>query len=197
MPVAHRHLHRLMAEQLGDGPQRGPAHHQPGRERVPKVVPREVLDLGELQGGVEAVLDVLYGLADLRPRRVREYVRRFGLRLPKRPLRDPSYRAGPAFTRGRSPVHRTFGGTAAGSYRASNPAVPDRRYSTVSATAGRKGISRRAAEYPALTAQFPRSTSPSGRRLRRAGRTGAFRYGAWHLLTIDSDPFATMVTGTN
>jgi len=80
--VAHRHLHGLVAEQLGDGPQRGPAHHQPGRERVPQVVPREVLDLGELQGGVEAVLDVLHGLADLRPRRVRKHVR--GLGLPRR-----------------------------------------------------------------------------------------------------------------
>jgi hypothetical protein len=48
-----------MAEQLGDGAQRGPAHHQPGRERVPQAVPGEVFDLGQLQSGVESVLDVL------------------------------------------------------------------------------------------------------------------------------------------
>ena len=48
MRVAHRHLERLVAEQLGDAPERGAAHHQPRGERVSEVVPGEVPDLSLL-----------------------------------------------------------------------------------------------------------------------------------------------------
>ena len=64
-----------MAEQLGDAAERGAAHHQPRREGVPEVVPGEVFDAGELQGGAEAVLDVMHRFARRLAELVREDVR--------------------------------------------------------------------------------------------------------------------------
>ena len=50
------HLHRLVAAQRGDGAPGGAAHHQPRRERVPQVVPRDVLNPGELEGAWQPFL---------------------------------------------------------------------------------------------------------------------------------------------
>ena len=55
-----------MTEELGHGAQGSALHDQPGRERVPKIVPGEVFDLRHLKCGVKAILDVpdrLSGLA--------------------------------------------------------------------------------------------------------------------------------------
>jgi len=57
--VAHRHLQRLVAEQLGNGTQLGAAHHQPGREGVPQIVKAEVFEEGVLDRRVKAPLQVL------------------------------------------------------------------------------------------------------------------------------------------
>jgi hypothetical protein len=46
-----------MAEEFGDGAQRCALHDQPGRERVPEVVPGEVLALSDLESRVEGVLE--------------------------------------------------------------------------------------------------------------------------------------------
>ena len=46
---------------------------------MPQVVPGEFLDTGELQRGVETVLDVLHGFAGVRAGLVREDVLRVGL----------------------------------------------------------------------------------------------------------------------
>jgi hypothetical protein len=42
---------------------------------VPQIMPREVFDFGDLDGRVEAVLDILNRLAGVATRRMREHVR--------------------------------------------------------------------------------------------------------------------------
>ncbi|MGB7219105.1 MAG: hypothetical protein WBD07_09885 [Vicinamibacterales bacterium] len=66
-----------MAEQLGDAAQRRTAHHEPGRKGVPQIVPREVRDIGEFQGSVKPVLDVLDRLTRARAGLVWEHPRTF------------------------------------------------------------------------------------------------------------------------
>jgi len=71
MRVAHRHLHRRMAEEFRDRPQRGAAHHQPRGEGVSQIVPGEVLDPGHLERGVGLAC---YDVPRSRPYRCPGYV---------------------------------------------------------------------------------------------------------------------------
>ena len=65
MAVAHRHLERLVAEELLDGPEVHARHDEVARERVAEIVPAEVADLRRraraLEGGVER--RVAHGIA--------------------------------------------------------------------------------------------------------------------------------------
>jgi len=49
MRVAHHHPQPAVAEELGDRTQRRAFHHQPGRKRVPEIMPGEVGNAGELE----------------------------------------------------------------------------------------------------------------------------------------------------
>jgi hypothetical protein len=74
--VAHHHPQALVAEQFRDGAKAHPGHDQPGGEIVPEVVPREIVDLGGPERGVERVLHVEHRLARvLGVPRVAEHVR--------------------------------------------------------------------------------------------------------------------------
>src|SRR5437660_885898 len=75
MGIAHDHPESSMAEQFGDGAERGAFHHQPRRERVAQVMPREVLDLRCVECRVEGILHILDWLARLATVRVCKYER--------------------------------------------------------------------------------------------------------------------------
>jgi hypothetical protein len=72
--VAHHHAKATMAQELGDRPERGSLHDEPGREGVPQVVPGEVLDVCHLERRLKRVLDVLNRFARLTAGRMRERV---------------------------------------------------------------------------------------------------------------------------
>ena len=54
MRVAHRHLPRLVTEQLAHRTQRRAARHQPGRKRVAQMVPANVFEFRVLGRRVES-----------------------------------------------------------------------------------------------------------------------------------------------
>lgn len=63
--VSHRHLHRLMTEELTDGSQRRATHDEPRGECVTQVVPSEILDPCVLDGSVEALLQIVNRLTGI------------------------------------------------------------------------------------------------------------------------------------
>jgi hypothetical protein len=55
MRITHGHFNCLVSEQLGYCSQIDPFHDQPGSERVPKIMPREVLDASDFHSIFEPI----------------------------------------------------------------------------------------------------------------------------------------------
>lgn len=62
MRVAHRHLDFFVSHEIGNGAQINPGHDQTTGERMPQVVPSEILDLRRLKRIVEPVTGALQAI---------------------------------------------------------------------------------------------------------------------------------------